>query len=264
MANYEIVHIAIAPPDTLDANLVRDVAAVINKSPYDTRLLLVGQIPKIIAHCQSMQVAESMAQRLRDLGLLAIVCKDSDLHTPSLTFRAHTIEFKEGEVVFRDKGGQERRMESSNVFLILKGKKHNYIEEEKIDTKMKFSLPATVLMGGIPIWRRVRQQTKDTSLRSEYFMRLYDCKSSETSVEILQGHMNYSVLGTKMTLSSLTNFSTLATKLQEILPQAIFDDRLVKPSGVSASSSRVSEDIETNCKLIYLFYLVTRGLDSTA
>lgn len=34
MAEHEIVHVAIAPPDTLDANLVRSVAGVINKSPY--------------------------------------------------------------------------------------------------------------------------------------------------------------------------------------------------------------------------------------
>jgi hypothetical protein len=42
MADYEVMHIAIAPPANPDANLVRSVATVINKSPYDTRLLLAG------------------------------------------------------------------------------------------------------------------------------------------------------------------------------------------------------------------------------
>ena len=260
MVAYEMIHVAIAPPSTLEAELVEKVAAIVNTYRYDTRLLLTGQIPKIIAHCQSMQVAESMAQRLRDLGLLAIVCKDSELHTPSRTFRAHTMEFREGAVVFWDKGGQERSMESSNVFLILKGRKHTYTAEEKTDTKMKFSLPATVLTGGIPIWRRVRQQTKDTSLRSEYFMRLYDRKSSATSVEILQGHMNYSVLGTRMTFSSLTNFSTLTAKLREILPQAIFDDRLTKSPEVNVPSVRGQDDLETKLRLIYLCHVAQSDL----
>jgi hypothetical protein len=48
-------------------------------------------------------------------------------------------------------------------------------------------------------------------------------------------------------------------KLREVFPQAIFDDRLVKPSVVSAYSSRFGEDIEIKCKLIYLFHTVTGG-----
>ncbi|MBM3142898.1 MAG: hypothetical protein FJ005_07625 [Chloroflexi bacterium] len=72
MADYEVIHVAVAPPATLDANLVKSVAAVINKSPYDTRLLLAGEIPKIIAHYNSIQIAESGIQNLRDLGLVQL------------------------------------------------------------------------------------------------------------------------------------------------------------------------------------------------
>ena len=43
MVDYEVMHIAIAPPANPDANLVRSVAAVINKSPYDTRLHSRGE-----------------------------------------------------------------------------------------------------------------------------------------------------------------------------------------------------------------------------
>ena len=155
-------------------------------------------------------------------------------------------------------------MESGKVFLILKGRKQTYTEEEKTDTRMKFSLPATVLTGGIPIWRRVKKQTRDTSLQSEYFMRLYDGKSPGTGIEILQNYINYSALGTEMTFSPLTNFSKLAKKLREIFPLAIFDDRLTKFSGVSASPGQIQEDIEIKCRLIYLFYLMTRDSDPAA
>ena len=50
MADSEMIHVAVAPPANLDANLVRSVAAVIDKSPYDTRLVLTGEIPKINLH----------------------------------------------------------------------------------------------------------------------------------------------------------------------------------------------------------------------
>lgn len=75
--------------------------------------------------------------------------------------------------------------------------------------------------------------------------------------KILQHHMNYSLLGAKVAASSFTNFGTIVQRLREIFPQAIFDDRLAIPSVLDKSSSR--EDIEINCRLIYLFHAMTNG-----
>lgn len=261
MAGYEIVHVAIAPLDTLDENLIRKVADIVNKDPYDTRLLLAGENPRIVAHCQGMQVAQSMAHNLTDLGLVAIVCKHSELHKPLQSFQAYAMEFREGKVAFWDKGGQEIRMESGNVFLIVKGRKQTYTEEGKTKTRMKLSLPATVLTGGIPIWRRVREKTTDSSVQSEWFLRLFVRRSSEPCVEILQDHMNYSFLGAKMASSSLTNFGTVVAKLREVFPQAIFDDRLAKSLAMNVPSVGGQDDLESKLRLIYLYHLAQSGPD---
>jgi hypothetical protein len=262
MADYEVIHVAVAPPATLNANLVKSVAAVINKSPYDTRLLLAGEIPKIIAHYNSIQIAESRIQNLRDLGIVAIACKDSELRQSPQSFKAQTLEFREKEVLFRDDAGSDKRIGENNVFLILEGRIRTCVEVETTKSKIKFSLTGTLLTGGIPIWRKVDEKATARSIEAEYFARLYGRKSSEPSIDILQHHMNYSFLGAKIAVSSLTNFGTLVLKLREVFPQAIFDSRLVKPFVVTESSSSVREDIEINCKLIYLFHLATSGLDS--
>jgi hypothetical protein len=259
MADYEVMHIAVAPPANLDANLVRSVATVINKSPYDTRLLLGGKIPKIIAHYEGMQIAESSIRNLRDLGLTAIACKDSELRQHPQGFKAQTLEFGEKEVLFRDRAGHEKRIAENNVFLILVGGLETSVEVETTKTKIKFSLTRTLLTGGIPIWRRVDEKTTAQSIQAEYFARLYERKSPEQGVDILQHNMNYSFLGTKVAASSFTNFSTVVQRLREMFPQAIFDDRLAKPSVLTTSSGKVWQDIETNCKLIYLFHTVTSG-----
>ncbi len=262
MAEYEVMHIAVAPPGNLDADLVGSVATVISKSPYDTRLLLTSEIPKIIAHCDNIQMAESTVQNLRDLGLAAIACRDSELRQHSKSFKAQTLEFREKEVLFRDSAGREKRIGENNVFLILEGRIQTSVEVETTKPKSKFSLIGTLLAGGIPIWRKVNEKTTVRSIQAECFARLYDRKLPEPSIEILQNHVNYSFLGAKIAASSLTNFSTVILKLRDVFPQALFDNRLVKPSVVTAYSSRVWQDIEINCKLIYLFHLVTGGFDS--
>ena len=259
----EIVHVAIAPPDRLEANLIEKVAAIVNKDLYGTRRLLVGKIPRIIAHCETMQIAESTALSLRALGLVAVVCTDSELRKSSQSYRAHALKFEKGVVIFWDKSGQTKRTEAKDVFLIIKGMMRTYTEEEVISTKMKFSLPATVLTGGIPIWRRVKEKTKDKSLQTECFVRLYDRMSPEPRVDILEYDLDYSLLGTEMSSSSLANFNTIVAKIRDKFPQAVFDDRLIEPFEVDIPSTVPWGSIEINCRLIYLCHQVMSNRGSS-
>ena len=117
ITSYEIVHVAVVPPDALEASLITKVAAIINKDVYGTRLLLTGKIPRIIAHYQTFQAAELIAQSLRALGLVPMVCRDSELRKPLHNFIAHVLQFHDKEVMFRGKTGESRNIESADVFL---------------------------------------------------------------------------------------------------------------------------------------------------
>jgi hypothetical protein len=265
MAEYDIVHIAIASPNMVEASLIEKVAAIVNKDLYETRLLLAGKIPRTVAHYQTIQAAESVAQSLRALGIVAIAYNDSELRKPSLlNFRAHTLKLEGGEVTFWNKGGEARRVKAENVFLILKGKVQTYTEKETTRTKMKFSLPATVLTGGIPIWRKVKETTRGTSSQTEYFVRLYDQTSPEPTVEIFQYNIDYSFLGKKMASSSLINLNTTVTELRNTFPQAVFDDRLAKAFQVDVPSGMPVDETEVNCKLIYLYHQALSSLGPSA
>lgn len=250
MSAQDIVHLAITPPSAPEANLIESVAAIVNKSPYDTRLLLTGTLPRIIARYPDMQAAQSAVRSLKDLGLVPIVLDDSELRKLPRVFRVHTLEFGEKEVLFKGDGKQEKKMTSADVFLIIKGNTQAYTDTEATETKMKLSWGATLLTGGIPIWRRVKEKISSTSVEAENFARLYGREPSAPCVEILQHRMNYSFLGAKIAASSLVNFNAVVTRLREVFPQAIFDDRLTKPSRI--------EDTETSCKLLYFSHLATK------
>jgi hypothetical protein len=250
MAAQDIVHLAIVPPPALEANLIERVAAIVNKNSYETRLLLTGAIPRIIAHYPSMQTAESAARSLKDLGLVPIVLNDSELRKPSQIFKALTLEFGEQDILFRDRMGHESRVAATDAFLILVGKMRTYAEEDMTKTEMKLNWGATLLTGGIPIWRRVTQRTSDSAVQTECFARLYGIEPSAPCVQILQHHMNYAFLGAKIAPSSLVNFNAVVARLREVFPQAIFDDRLAKPSR--------AEDTEIDCKLLYFSHLAMK------
>jgi hypothetical protein len=265
MAGYNIVHVAIAPPDILEASLVERVAAIIKKDLYGTRLLLTGKIPRIVAHYQTIQEAGSIAQSLRATGLVVIVCSDSELRKPSsVSFRAHTLKLGEREVIFWNKAGEEKKLKAENVFLILKGTMQTYTEKEATNTRLKLNLPATLLAAGIPIWRRSKEEAKGLSSQTECYLRLYNRTSPEPTMEILQYDFDYSFLGTKMSTSSLANLNTIITELRDVFPQAIFDSRLTDPVETHAPSVKSRGEIDINCKLIYLYHQAVSILGPSA
>jgi hypothetical protein len=250
-----MVYVAGAPPKTLSEDLLKRVASLIGKEIVDTRLLLTGEIPRILASCSSTGTADSMAQSLRDAGLVAFVCRDSELRNRPASFVAHTARSGEREVIFWDRRGGEVRVEAGDAFLIINGRLKSATQEKTSTTKMKLNVPATVLTGGIPIMRRVTKKTAQESFQAEDFVRIYDRRSSDPRIEMFQNHVDYAFLGPELTPSTPANFKIVVTKLREWFALAIFDERLTRHFKTDVPAAGPKQALEINCKLIYLCHL---------
>ncbi len=250
-----MVYVAVAPPKTLSADLLKRVAFLVGKEIVDTRLLLAGEIPRIIASYPNTDTADSIAQSLRDAGLVAFVCRDSELRNRPAGFIAHTVRSGEKEVIFGDRRGGEVRVEAGDAFLIIRGRIQSATQEKTSTTKMKLNVAATVLTGGIPIMRRVTEKTAKESFQAEDFVKIYDRRSSDPRVEMFQNHVDYSFLGPELTPSTPANFKIVVTKLREWFPLAIFDERLTRRYKTDVPAAGPAEALEINCKLIYFCHL---------
>jgi len=251
----DTVHIAVAPPKPLSAELLKKVASLLGKEIVDTRLLLAGEIPRIMVSYPDADAAESMAQRMRDAGLLAFIVKDSELRNRPAGFRAHTARSREREVIFEDRLGGEVRVGASDATLIIRGRMQSDAQEKTSTTKLKLNVVATVLTGGIPIVRRVAKRSAKESFQAEDFVKIYDRMSSDPRVEIFQNHVDYNFLGPALTPSAAENFNIAVAKLREWFPLAIFDERLTGRHKTDMPASGPTEALDINCKLIYLCHL---------
>jgi hypothetical protein len=260
MSEQAVVYVAIAPKDKLEAGLAEKVAAIIKKDVRETSLILGAKIPRIVGRHQSLQAAESVAQSLRSLGLVAMVCSDSEIrHASSTRFMAHALQLGEGEVTFWDKGRQAKVVDTKNVFLILKGVLQSPTEKETTTTKPKLDIAATMLTGGIPIVRNVEEKSKGQSIETELFVRVYDRNSSEPVVEVRQRNFDYSGLGKKKAFSSIENLNVIVTELRNRFPQAVFDSRLTAHFRVDVPFATPEDELEINCGLIYLYHRTVSG-----
>jgi hypothetical protein len=258
MAENEIVYVAVIPLDNPGIDLVKAVAGIIGKDAYQTRLLLAGSIPRIVARCNGAGAAEAMGRKLmREAGLTTIVCSDAELRQPFQGQRVQTLEFGDGDVTFRH-GDEGFMLEVGSVFLIIKGTRHPAPvaeEDAPVKTKMKLDVGKTLLMGGIPVMKRAKAKLKAVTPENEWFLRFYERRSSEPRVEILQYDLDYSFLGEETAMSSVANFINVVKRLREIYPQAIYDERLMKTFAVDIPMTTSDEDIDINCRLIYFQHL---------
>jgi hypothetical protein len=255
MVTNEIVHLLVAPPQTVETSLVKEAALILQKDPYETRMLLTGKLPKLIAHYPSAVTAETVAQQLKTLGLVALTVNDSALNQFSANgFNARAVEFGEQSVVFRDNANRLLKLETKDVFLIIKGKYQTSSDKPVTTTRLKFNLTATLVTGGIPIWSKVKETSKANSDEPGYFVRIYDRDSLQARVEFFENSFNYSVLGTDIAPSATVNLNMIVTKLRTTFPQALFDDILTQPIGMTESYDKKADVIELNCRLIYLYH----------
>jgi hypothetical protein len=259
MAGNEVVHVAVVPPAMLNQDLVKKVAAVVGKSLYETRFRLTGKVPRIIANCSIREHAELAVKNLRELGLVVFLFTESELRRRWPIFKARNLKFEEQAITFYDKGGESRRMEAGEAFLILSARMQAYTDTEQVKTKRTLDVTATLLTGGIPITKRVKEKTTSRSYQSESFVRLYGRMSPELAVQITQHNFDYTFLGTEMVSSAAANFNMAIRKIREAFPQAIFDDGLIQPFGANVPATMVQENIEDNCKLIYWYHQTVKS-----
>jgi hypothetical protein len=252
MSQPDIFHVAILPPKSVDADVAKRVASFVGRDVCDTRLLLSGDIPRIIAHDTDIDRANSIAQNIRNARLVAFVCRDSELRSRPAGFLAHSAEPGPGEVLFRDKAGRESKVETGDIILIIKGRMRSQTRKEISTTKLKLNVPATVLMGGFPIIRPVTKKTSPEAFQWDDFVRVYDRRSPHPRIEMSQNHIDYAFLGLHLTPAAPANFLIVITKLREWFPQAIFDERLTKSFKTDLPAASPRETLEIACKLIYL------------
>ncbi len=249
------VDVAILPTKGTETNLVQRVSSIIGKDLFGTRLLLAGRVPKIVARHNTLEAAELAAQKLREIGLTTIVCKESELRSEPRVFGAHSLQIGEKEITFSGKSGQSMKMASDNAFLIIQGQVETGETTEVTTKKTKLNVPIPLLTGGIQVRRQVTEKTTETTAQTEHFLRVYDKNTSDSSVEMRQHDFDYSSALPKLASFLDVNFAGLVTRIRDACPLAVFDDRLRGNVGLCLPYITPWENVNILCKLVYLFTL---------
>ena len=252
MIPLNIFHVVIDPPVSIATELVNRISTILGKNPFDVRMLLSAKLPKIAAHFDSAEKAEAVATSLSAIGITAFTIEDRELHKDHLTAAklvAHSLKIGNGEIIFISRSGIEKIVLQRELFLIIRGRVSIPEVFKETRTSMKFNLPATIMTGGLPVWRKSQETIENTSFYNESFIRLYGHNSPAPLVEILESNFDFSFLADQISPSASKNFDLMVKELRRSFETSFFDIRLAENMPVIQLS-----EIETACKLIYLSY----------
>lgn len=212
-----------------DPAVVQMVAEALGVLVFDARQRMAGGGPAVIAKFAEQQPAVELVARLQQGGVPTVLIDTEQLRGAEGAFPVRHFKLTDAELWVANAAGEKRRFGYSQIDLLLNATTVVGVNETTTTTtEHKFSLGKTVMAGGIPMTKKVKSET---TLRSEERDEVLCLYAGGRSYLLRRGALNYSGLGDAMQLTRELNFTHLKSELRRLAPQAVFDDRLLKPAG---------------------------------
>ena len=225
------VHYAPGAGDAMAASL----AEALDKTPYETRARVSDPEggPAVVARYGEIEQAWACTGRLRANGISPILLTPEDVETDNRRFLVRSFHLGDHGITATSRRGESAEIEYRQVGLFLRGTRVDEKTELKTTEQRKFSIGRAVLTQGLVMSKTVRKLEQVKTSDREDFLQLY--VEGRSPLAFRSGGLDYRALGSALQPSVQANFTRLAARLRQALPEARYDERLAN----SQSRARV-------------------------
>lgn len=209
--------------------LVRSLADVLGVTVFEARQRIVGGGPAVVASFSDAAQAESLAAKLIQRGIKALVLDAATACSSADRFIVRRFELKELLLRIETGDGLSDKIPYSEIDILLPGISIRGTVETRTITERQLSLGKMLLSGGIPMTKKVAHQEEVITEERRKFLYLH--AGERLPVIFSQDGMTYDGLGPARKLSREQNFSYLISELRRLSPNAVYDDRLLTRLG---------------------------------
>ncbi len=204
--------------DTLHA-----LAADLDTTPYELRLLLNAGLPAVVL----ATVDEKLAQRARAAivrhGHVPVLLDRRDVVSSAQMVPVREPRFlPEGLVASQDSAAP---LQYAEIAVLLKATHRTTSETTQTIKERQLRPVMAIATGGLVISKTVTRSVSSSSVQSEAVLYLFP-HGSRTPWLLRERHAHYGGLGTALKPTSLENFAAVVRRLRESAPGARYDERL--------------------------------------
>jgi len=207
--------------------LAQTVAETLGVLVFEARQRMAGGGPVVIGNFADPLQAESLRNRLEQKGVPTILIDTEALRNGAKLFRVRQFSLDDAVLHLTPAAGEVQNIPYAEIALVLPATTVvSQSESTTTVTERKFSFGKTIMAGGIPMTKKVKQEISTQSEERDEVLCLYT--TERPPVVFRRGALNYAGLGTAMQMSRELNFAYLKSELRRRASHAVFDDRLLK------------------------------------
>jgi hypothetical protein len=209
--------------------VVEVVAEALGMLVFEARQRMAGGGPVVIAKFADPQPAALLVDRLEREDVPALLIDSEELRSRHQPFPVRQFVLTGTSLQLESAGGERIECPYAGISLLLSATVVlSPTESPTTATVRKFSLGKTVLAGGIPMTKKVKQESTPRREERDEMICLY---SSDRPFFLIRGTLDFAGLGVARQLTRNLNFGYLKEELRRRAPQALFDDRLLNLAG---------------------------------
>lgn len=210
----------------VSSELVESLSAALGIIPFEARQKLLGGGPSVLASFADQGRAEELAARLVEGGFAVLIVDPQEVRSGEAPFDVCSFELTGQALKVETADGRSEAIAYGQIKLLISATGIVLQTEEAEVTTRKFSVGKTLMAGGVPMSKKVKEQQEVTTEVRDRLLCLYAGKRPPFLLR--QGALQYEGLGEAKQLSRERNFTHLAAELSRLCPTALYDERLLQ------------------------------------
>lgn len=234
-----LILVALAELATDLESEVAPLAADLGVAPYEARLLLSGERPKVLLRTTDEARARDLLGKLRARRHGVFACDAAAIVATDDMVRPGA--FTVGDVALRAEGGEE--LPYVDLLGVLRAVRPHVTTTTKTVKETKLSLGRAVLTGGLLSTKKGEKEVTERVEEREQLVYLLR-RSGATAWSVRARTASFTGLGADMAPSFAQNLLKLVAELRRRAPDAAYDERLLRFHASSdPSGARLDEQV---------------------
>ncbi len=246
------------PPgqSSLDAAVVRQVAALVGLSPAEVRMRLAGRLPRVLLSRGGAATDDwgDAPAALRAAGFATIVCDPAAAPTDADRVLGRRVDIAADGLLVWDGADACHAVGRADVSLIQSGVRITVQQRQITTEKQRLDPGRAILSGGLILTRKTTTSTTLTNETREAFLLIH--RAGDADLILYERRLDYRFLGADMQPSSHANFQRLTARVRAFCPGVAFDDRVAQPGFVAGLPPTSADPTDLALYLVALAHQV--------
>lgn len=233
-----------------DPAVTARAAALCGLAPVDIQLRLGGPLPRVLLSDASAERVQALAAALTGIGVRCFACDPAKVPGDGQRIVVRRLEAHPSGLLAVARDGAGHLCARDGVRLIQRAVRVGSESETVKVAEKKFSLGRTALTGGLMTRKTVEREVQREAETREPCLVVH--RDDGPELVLYERRLDYRFLGPEMGPASAANLLATLRWLRAAAPEALVDERVLRPGFVKAMPAVGADPVDLALHLVWI------------